>query len=565
MSAAAWNIRGLEAILAASEASGVVGTSAGADELSALRGRLLRVGTSARIEDGWQLVEGSEVNEQGLVEVERGEQSLLVNARHLLQLNVAPPPPPNLFAAAAGFQPRRDAKEVYLARHPHVEGHVTGLDDCVASAAPTSLVLRESHVDIGSMKVAAVSWRGAHVDKSCPAFNVASHFISCFQKVCSDASVPVASHAFTSWLAANRRALVGAESDLRALLEPYLSAHKEVHDCDFAAAVGCLAEECVRLLKLQPMLVRTRGPAKVYGDIHGQLADLLALFREHGFPSNRSGGDIELVSYIFDGDFVDRGPQQVEVVLLLLSLKVAFPDRVVLLRGNHEFKEMNEAGGADSFGFLRACLQYDVARPHGRLVYEYAHDVFDWLPFAALVEESVLVLHGGIGDGSWSGVAHQTDVDWLLNTECRPVKNLFSHDQNCPRGTLLHRNLLNIVWSDPITDPKPMEWQPHYRDSDRGSSDFVAFSSETTQSFCARNGISLIIRGHEVAERGYEMLHGGRVCQVFSARNYCGHRMNDAALVLLQPDAEGHLQVKFKTLQHLSLPFFPPPSMSGFR
>jgi diadenosine tetraphosphatase ApaH/serine/threonine PP2A family protein phosphatase len=199
------------------------------------------------------------------------------------------------------------------------------------------------------------------------------------------------------------------------------------------------------------------------------------------------------------------------------------------------------------------------------LVYEYAHDVFDWLPFAALVEESVLVLHGGIGDGSWSGVAHQTDVDWLLNTECRPVKNLFSHDQNCPRGTLLHRNLLNIVWSDPITDPKPMEWQPHYRDSDRGSSDFVAFSSETTQSFCARNGISLIIRGHEVAERGYEMLHGGRVCQVFSARNYCGHRMNDAALVLLQPDAEGHLQVKFKTLQHLSLPFFPPPSMSGFR
>ncbi len=54
------------------------------------------------------------------------------------------------------------------------------------------------------------------------------------------------------------------------------------------------------------------------------------------------------------------------------------------------------------------------------------------------------------------------------------------------------------------------------------------------QEFCERNGISIILRGHEVAERGYELLHGGRLCTVFSARNYCGSRANDAALVLLQ-------------------------------
>jgi diadenosine tetraphosphatase ApaH/serine/threonine PP2A family protein phosphatase len=425
-------------------------------------------------------------------------------------------------------------------------------DDCVASAAPAHLVLKESHVDIGSMKVAAVSWRGAHVDKSSCAFHLATHFISCFQRVCCDPSVPIASLSFTSWLAANSRALVGSESELRALVPPGQS---EAQGCDFAAAVSCLAEECVRILKLQPMLVRAHGHAKVYGDIHGQLADLLALFREHGFPSNRSGGDIELVSYIFDGDFVDRGPQQVEVALLLLSLKVAFPDRVVLLRGNHEFKEMNESS---PLGFHNACAQHALAGPHGQLVYNRVHEAFDWLPFAALVEESVLVVHGGIGDGNWS-------IDWLSHLECRPVKSLFSPDQNCVPGTLLHRNLLNIVWSDPITDPKPMEWQPHYRDSDRGSSEFVAFSSETTREFCARNGISLIIRGHEVAERGYEMLHGGHLCTVFSARNYCGHLLNDAALVLLQPDAEGHLQVKFKTLQHLSLPNSLSPQNRGFR
>jgi hypothetical protein len=109
---------------------------------------------------------------------------------------------------------------------------------------------------------------------------------------------------------------------------------------------------------------------------------------------------------------------------------------------------------------------------------------------------------------------------------------------------------MNIVWSDPITDARPSEWQPHYRDNSRGE-DIISFSSKTTQSFCVRNHISLILRGHEVAEKGYEMLHGGRLCTVFSARNYCGSRANDAALVLLQLDADDHIQIKFKTLQHL--------------
>jgi diadenosine tetraphosphatase ApaH/serine/threonine PP2A family protein phosphatase len=319
------------------------------------------------------------------------------------------------------------------------------------------------------------------------------------------------------------------------------------HGNHFLAAVECLTEECIRLVKSQPMLVRVSGHTKVYGDIHGQLADLLALFREHGFPSNRCGGDIELCSYIFDGDFVDRGPQQVEVVLLLLSLKVAFPDRVVLVRGNHEFKEMNEDMGDE--GFVDACMQHSLFGSFGELALDAIYCVFDWLPFAALVEESVLVVHGGIGDGEWAEHSVcETDIEWLANIECRPVKTLSDHEQSDQSHR--HRTLMNIVWSDPITDARPSEWQPHYRDNSRGD-DIISFSSKTTQSFCARNHISMILRGHEVAEKGYEMLHGGRLCTIFSARNYCGSRLNDAALVLLQLDAEDHVQIKFKTLQHL--------------
>lgn len=112
----------------------------------------------------------------------------------------------------------------------------------------------------------------------------------------------------------------------------------------------------------------------------GQLTDLLALFREHGFPSNRCGGDVELASYVFNGDFVDRGAQQVEVVALLFSLKVCFPDRVFLLRGNHEFRDMNTSMTEQgSVGFDRACSIFFGSQV-GPRVFESIHRCAAALP-----------------------------------------------------------------------------------------------------------------------------------------------------------------------------------------
>ena len=72
----------------------------------------------------------------------------------------------------------------------------------------------------------------------------------------------------------------------------------------------------------------------VVGDLHGQLADLLHIFSQNGWPDENS-------LYVFNGDFVDRGPCGVEVVLALYAWQLCLPDCVFLNRGNHEDMSIN--------------------------------------------------------------------------------------------------------------------------------------------------------------------------------------------------------------------------------
>ena len=260
-------IRSLELLIAEPDDVTVLkGTLAAQDKLASLRGgKSLRVRrSSGTIEGGWQLVAGAQSDEQGLVEVEKGELSRHVTSLELIQLNddlLSLQAPPNLVAASRAVAPvQAEAQEVYFAQHPHVEGRSFRMGDDVTSAATDHVVRRGVHVDIGSIKVALTSWRGPHVDKSCCAFKIASHFISRFQKLCLDPAVPVASAPFTYWLAANCTALVGTDSELHELVG---GLGRPAHGSYLVAAIECLAKECVRLVQLQPMLVRTRGPTKV--------------------------------------------------------------------------------------------------------------------------------------------------------------------------------------------------------------------------------------------------------------------------------------------------------------
>ncbi|KFP03676.1 Serine/threonine-protein phosphatase with EF-hands 2, partial [Calypte anna] len=129
----------------------------------------------------------------------------------------------------------------------------------------------------------------------------------------------------------------------------------------------------------------------VCGDLHGQLDDLFLIFYKNGLPSPSK-------SYVFNGDFVDRGKQSLEILIILFAFLLIYPKEVHLNRGNHEDQMVNLR-----YGFTKEVMQkYKV---HGKKILKMIHNVFCWLPLATLIDQKVLIIHGGISD--------TTDLDML--------------------------------------------------------------------------------------------------------------------------------------------------------
>ncbi|XP_065261334.1 serine/threonine-protein phosphatase with EF-hands 2 [Emys orbicularis] len=122
----------------------------------------------------------------------------------------------------------------------------------------------------------------------------------------------------------------------------------------------------------------------VCGDLHGRLDDLFLIFYKNGLPSPEK-------SYVFNGDFVDRGKQSVEILIILFAFLLVYPKEVHLNRGNHEDHMVNLR-----YGFTKEVMQkYKV---HGKKILKMLQNVFCWLPLATLIDQKVLILHGGVSD-----------------------------------------------------------------------------------------------------------------------------------------------------------------------
>ncbi|EFO92115.1 hypothetical protein CRE_07953 [Caenorhabditis remanei] len=267
--------------------------------------------------------------------------------------------------------------------------------------------------------------------------------------------------------------------------------------------VKTLCEKAKEILEKEPNVQEVRCPVTVCGDVHGQFHDLMELFKV--------GGKSRDTNYLFMGDYVDRGYYSVETVSLLVCLKVIFfsltihlnsaifqdpyKDRVTLLRGNHESRQITQV-----YGFYDECL-----RKYGNSnVWKYFTDLFDCFPLTALVDGQIFCLHGGLSPS----------IDTL--DHIRALDRIQEVPHEGP--------MCDLLWSDP-------DDRGGWGISPRGAG--YTFEQDISETFNHSNGLTLISRAHQF---GYNWSHDRNVVTVFSAPNYCYRCGNQAAMVELDDD-----------------------------
>jgi len=223
----------------------------------------------------------------------------------------------------------------------------------------------------------------------------------------------------------------------------------------------------------QPALLELDAPVKIVGDVHGQYTDLIRMFEMCGFPPSSN--------FLFLGDYVDRGKQSLETILLLLCYKLKFPENFFLLRGNHECANVTRV-----YGFYDECKRRCNVK-----IWKTFIDTFNTLPIASIVAGKIFCVHGGLSPA----LSHMDDIRNIA----RPT--------DVPDYGLLN----DLLWSDPAD--MEQDWEAN----ERGVS--YCFGKKVITDFLATHDFDLVCRAHMVVEDGYEFFNDRVLVTVFSAPN----------------------------------------------
>lgn len=256
------------------------------------------------------------------------------------------------------------------------------------------------------------------------------------------------------------------------------------------AEITAICQAAREVFLSQPTLIELSPPVKIVGDVHGQYSDLIRLFEMCGFPPS--------ANYLFLGDYVDRGKQSLETILLLLCYKVKYPENFFLLRGNHECANVTRV-----YGFYDECKRRCNIK-----IWKTFIDVFNCLPIAAVVASKIFCVHGGLSPSLQS----MDDIRRI------------SRPTDVPDYGLLN----DLLWSDP--SDTALDWE----DNERGVS--YCFGKTVIGQFLARYDFDLICRAHMVVEDGYEFWNERTLVTIFSAPNYCGEFDNFGAVMSVSED-----------------------------
>ena len=215
-----------------------------------------------------------------------------------------------------------------------------------------------------------------------------------------------------------------------------------------------------KVIGKEKTILSLQGEFEAVGDIHGDLQSLATIFEQRGLPN--------FTKYVFLGDYVDRGDFSIEVVLVLFSLKILYPDNIYILRGNHESS---------------ICKKYDfeddcVSRV-GKSFFQAVLGVFRILPLCAIVNDEIFCVHGGIPE-----------------TEMK-LEELADLERPAPKD---YRSIVtDFLWSDPKAD---LTFEEFEFNTSRQAGNY--YGPKALNSFLRLNNLKYVIRGHQVCDDGFD-------------------------------------------------------------
>ncbi|MFX1379130.1 MAG: metallophosphoesterase [Promethearchaeota archaeon] len=264
--------------------------------------------------------------------------------------------------------------------------------------------------------------------------------------------------------------------------------------------ISSIITTVIKIFKEENLLLefnvnREKDSAYVIGDIHGNLDTLIELIK---IINNENPKLI-----IFLGDIVDRGSKQLECLLITFALKILFPSKYYIIRGNHETLEMNKY-----YGFYQDFISR--FRDHNK--FNEIIDVYNSLPLSAVINQTVLCLHGGIPQ----------DIEILKKIKgrkCKDFSEIFASNA---------QSIYQIMWNDPKSELEG------FSESFRGPG-IKFFGKDVFELFMNHNNLDYLIRAHECFPEGYRWFFNKKLLSIFSSANYRGiYSPNPASYAIIK-------------------------------
>ncbi|KAL9657139.1 hypothetical protein ABK040_002764 [Willaertia magna] len=260
-----------------------------------------------------------------------------------------------------------------------------------------------------------------------------------------------------------------------------------------------LCNKAIEILSNESNIVRIQSPVTVVGDIHGQFYDVIEMFH--------IGGPLPLTNYLFLGDYVDRGKHSILTISLLICYKLRWPNRITLLRGNHETRLISKG-----YGFYNECIE----NYGNENVWRYFNQLFDYLTVCALIDDKIFCVHGGLSPSI---------------TAFDQIRVLDRFGEPGTEGPLI-----DLMWSDP--DP---ERQGFGSNHSRGCG--FLFGGDIVKKFLHFNGAIHMCRAHQLCDAGYKLLFDDQLSTVWSAPNYCYRCGNRASILEIDQDLNMYFNI----------------------